>query len=119
MITSLEIIFNIINFGVNFPYTTVTNYPKGTAYTANIVKYMKEREQELFYRAEVTHSQTLNDGALNSYNGISTFTSSANVYVTEFMKALGYGAKNTYNRYCFEESSPVSNLFLGLKYMIE
>ena len=119
VITSLEIIFNIINFGVNFPYTTVTNYPKGTENTANAVSYMKERENELFYRAEVTHSQTLNDGALNSYNGISTFTSSANVAVTEFMQSLGYGAKNTYNRYCFEESSPVSNLFLGLKYMIE
>ncbi|MDQ9753482.1 hypothetical protein RFZ03_22925, partial [Acinetobacter baumannii] len=38
---------------------------------------------------------------------------------TLFMQALGYGAKNTYNRYLFEESSPVSNLFLGLKYMIE
>ena len=35
------------------------------------------------------------------------------------MRLLGYGAKNTYNRYCFEESSPVANLFLGLKYMIE
>ena len=35
------------------------------------------------------------------------------------MRALGYGAKNTYNRYCFEESSPVANLFLSLKYMIE
>ncbi len=34
-------------------------------------------------------------------------------------RALGYGAKNTYNRYCFEESSPVANLFLGIKYMIE
>ena len=56
---------------------------------------------------------------MNGYNGISTFTSSANVRVTEFMEALGYGAKNTYNRYCFEEASPVSNLFLNLKYMIE
>ena len=35
------------------------------------------------------------------------------------MQALGYGAKNTYNRYLFEESSPVANLFLNLKYMIE
>ena len=35
------------------------------------------------------------------------------------MKTLGYGAKDTYNRYCFEESSPVSNLFLNLKYMLE
>ena len=32
---------------------------------------------------------------------------------------MGYGAKNTYNRYCYEEASPVSNLFLNLKYMIE
>ena len=35
------------------------------------------------------------------------------------MQRLGYGAKNTYNRYCFEEATPVSNLFLDLKYMIE
>ena len=81
---------------------------------------MQQQESDnLFYRTETTHSQTLNDGALNRYHGISTFTSSANVNVTTFMKVLGYGAKESYNRYCFEESSPVSNLFLGLKYMIE
>jgi len=118
IIFGLEILFNVINFGVNFPYTGVTNYPKGTKHTEKAIAVMQQ-DPELFYRAEVTHSQTLNDGALNGYHGISTFTSSANVKVTEFMKHLGYGAKNTYNRYCFEESSPVSNLFLGLKYMIE
>ena len=116
----MELALNLVNFGVNFSGTVVSDYPRGTVYTASMVRYMQEREEDsLFYRAETTHSQTLNDGALNSYNGISTFTSSANVKVTEFMKALGYGAKNTYNRYCFEESSPVSNLFLNLKYMIE
>ena len=115
-----ELILNLVNFGVNFSYPGISNYPTGTESTASMIRYMKEREEDnLFYRAEVTHSQTLNDGALNSYNGITTFTSSANVKVTEFMKALGYGAKNTYNRYCFEESSPVANLFLSLKYMIE
>ena len=115
-----ELSLNLVNFGVNFSGTTVRDYPRGTAYTESMIRYMKEREEDtLFYRAETTHSQTLNDGALNNYNGISTFTSSANVNVTEFMKALGYGAKNTYNRYCFEESSPISNLFLNLKYMIE
>ena len=81
---------------------------------------MQEREEEnLFFRAETTHSQTLNDGALNGYNGVTAFTSSANVRTTEFVQALGFSAKNTYNRYLFEESSPVANLFLGLKYMIE
>lgn len=73
----------------------------------------------LFYRTEVTRSQTLNDGALNGYNGISTFTSSANVATTEFMQCLGAAAYNSWNRYCYEESSPVSNLFLNLKYLVE
>lgn len=117
---ALELCMNVLNFGVRFSYTYNTNYPKGTADTVSVLEYMEEREKDnLFYRAETTHSQTLNDGALNGYKGVSTFTSSANVRVTEFMRTLGYGAKNTYNRYCFEESSPVANLFLGVKYMIE
>ena len=116
----IELVLNLINFGLTFTGSSISNYPKGAKHTASVIRYMKERESDnLFYRAETTHSQTLNDGALNNYNGISTFTSSANVKVTEFMRALGYGAKNTYNRYCFEESSPVSNLFIGLKYMLE
>ncbi len=119
-IAAMELVLNLVNFGINFTGTTVTNYPKGTGYTKTLLAYMQEREEgNLFYRTETTHSQTLNDGALNGYHGISAFTSSANVKVTEFMQALGYGAKNTYNRYCFEESSPVSNLFLNLKYMLE
>ena len=115
----IEIIMNVINFGIAFPYTGISSYPKGTVDAENVLAYMRDCDSELFYRTEVTHSQTLNDGALNGYHGISTFTSSANVKVTTFMQALGYGAKESYNRYCFEESSPVSNLFLGLKYMIE
>jgi len=119
-VVAIELVLNLVNFGVHFTGTTVSDYPRGTTYTQSMIRYMQEREEDnLFYRAETTHSQTLNDGALNGYNGISTFTSSANVKVTEFMKRLGYGAKNTYNRYCFEESSPVSNLFLNLKYMLE
>ena len=116
----LEFVLNIVNFGVNFPCTYVKNYPLGTEYTASMIRYMKEREEDnLFYRAETTHTQTLNDGALNSYYGISTFTSSANVKVTEFTRVMGLSSKNTYNRYCYEEGSPVANLFFALKYLIE
>ena len=115
----IELTANLLAFGLYFPGTSVRDYPKGTEAAASMFRYLREREKEPFYRAETTHSQTLNDDALNGYNGISAFTSSANVRVTEFMKALGYGAKNTYNRYCFEESSPVANLFLDLKYMME
>ena len=119
-VASVELIANLICFGLYFPGTAVSDYPRGRDKTASVIRYMKERERNnLCYRAETTHSQTLNDGALNGYNGVSAFTSSANVQTTLFMQALGYGAKNTYNRYCFEEGSPVANLFLNLKYMIE
>ena len=117
---SLEIVVAMVIFGLSFTGTYVKNYPLGTNHAASVIRYMHEREEDaLFYRAEATHSQTLNDGALNGYSGVTAFSSSANVKTTEFMKALGYSAKNTYNRYLFEESSPVSNLFLGLKYMID
>ena len=120
IIIALELVLNLVNFGAAFSGTTTAFYPRGKEYTASMIRYMHEREwKEPFFRAETTHSQTLNDGALNNYNGISTFTSSANVQVTEFMKRLGYGAKNTYNRYCYEESSPVADLFLGIKYRIK
>ena len=121
LIMAAELIASLVNFGCRFSFTSVRNYPKDTKYSASMIRYMvNDREDDtLFFRAEMTHSQTLNDGALNGYNGISTFTSSANVKTTLFMQALGYGAKNTYNRYCFEEASPVSNLFLGLKYMLD
>ena len=119
-VAGVELVAGLVSFGLYFPGTNTSNYPKGLEPAASMIRYMDYREKNtLFYRAETTHSQTLNDGALNGYNGVSAFTSSANVKVTEFMKALGYGAKNTYNRYCYEESSPVSNLFLNLKYMIE
>ena len=119
LVMVLELVMNVVNFGVNFAYTDITNYPQGTEHAASMIRYMKEREDSLFYRVETTHSQTLNDGALNDYNGISTFTSSANVDVTRFMTALGFAAQDNWNRYCYEESSPVANLFLNLKYMLE
>ena len=116
----LELAVSLAGWGAQFGGTDLSFYPRGKADSKAAIAYMQEREADtLFYRAETAHSQTLNDAALNGYDGVSTFTSSANVKVTEFMHALGYGARNASNRYCYEEGSPVSNLFLNLKYMIE
>ena len=116
----LEVILSLVNFGIRFSATNISNYPYGTKYTASILRYLNEREKDSdFYRTEVTHYQTLNDGALNGYHGISLFSSSANVRVTEFTEMLGCASRNSYNRYCYEETSPVTNLFLNLKYLVE
>ena len=97
------------------------DYPKKEEDAASMFAVIRELEadSDQFCRMEVTHAQTLNDGALNGYNGITTFTSSANVATTKFMQALGAAAYPSWNRYCYEESSPVSNLFLNLKYLVE
>ncbi len=117
---TLELALSIAAFAAGYGIFDY-DYPKNGDATASMLQVMREQEngESLFYRTEMTHSQTLNDGPLNGYYGISTFTSSANVRVTEFMKRMGYGAYNTYNRYCWEEGSPVSNLFLNLKYMLQ
>ena len=115
-----ELVLNVMNFSTAFPPTIDNNLPVGPNDANTVIAHMKEQEKDNpFYRTEFTHSKTLNDGALYGYNGITAFTSSANVNVTRFMVGLGYSAKDTYNRYCYEEASPVSNLFLNVKYMIE
>ena len=116
----MELAMNVISFGTQFPFTDVADYPNSPGSSANAIAVMKEREEDSdFYRTEVTRSQTLNDGALNNYYGITTFSSSANRRVTKFLQNLGQAALPEWNRYCYEDSSPVSNLFLNLKYLIE
>lgn len=116
----LELVLQVANFGTEFPVNEY-NYPLNEEATASMIQVMKELEDdnELFYRTETTHAQILNDGALNHYYGLTTFTSSANVQVTNFAQALGFGAYKTWNRYLYEDSSPVTNLFTALKYLIE
>ncbi len=117
---ALEIVVNLVNFGCYATGAGVSNFPKGGADAVRVFNEMKTREAAtLFYRAETTHTETDNDGALNGYNGISAFTSSANLRVTKFMGKLGIMGKDTYNSYIYEETSPVANLFLALKYMVE
>ncbi len=116
----LELVLQLATFGQEFPVNQY-NYPLNEEATASMIKVMKELEDDnsLFYRTETTHSQILNDGALNYYHGLTTFSSSANVQTTMFTQALGFGAYKTWNRYLYEDSSPVTNLFTGLKYLIE
>ena len=117
---ALELVLHTALFFSGFSIANY-DYPKKEDAAVQLFQKIDEVDDgtSLFYRTEVTHAQTLNDGALNGYNGVSTFSSSANVATTEFMQCLGAAAYNSWNRYCYEESSPVSNLFLNLKYLVE
>lgn len=120
LLMGAELFLNFAFFAVSSSLVVdASGYPKGGEDAQKVVEYMQQRENDLFYRAETTHQQIFNDSALSGYSGITAFTSSANVGVTNYLRALGYGAYPTYNRYCYEHASPLSNLFLNVKYMIE
>ncbi len=108
-------------FGVNVTtVTTMDGYPRGEESTARIIEYMNEREKDTteLWRAEMTSTQTLNDGALNHYHGLSMFNSMANESMTLFSQNFGMSGWQAGNRFLYKESSPVTNLFTNLKYLI-
>lgn len=107
--------------GVSTTCTTTTiEYPTGGQNTLNVVDYMKEQEKDTpeLWRAEVTKYQTLCDSSLNKFNGLSMFSSTTNENITSFVENFGMMGWLAGNRYTYAESSPVTNLFLNLKYII-
>ena len=103
--------------------TTVTGtyeYPRGGEKTAYLIEHMDALEENTpeLWRAEMTTTQTLNDGALNHYNGLSMFNSMANEKITIFYENMGMMGWKSGNRYTYAESSPFVNMFMNLKYLI-
>lgn len=103
--------------------TTVTgtyDYPRGGETTKQVIDYMNSLEENTteLWRAETTSTQTLNDGSLNGYNGLSMFNSMANVDMTRFFENFGMMGWKSGNRYTYAEGSPVTNMFMNLKYII-
>lgn len=103
--------------------TTVTgtfDYPRGEERTEAVIDYMNSLECNTteMWRAEMTNTQTLNDGSLNGYNGLSMFNSMANEDMTVFFENFGMMGWQSGNRYTYAESSPVTNTFMNLKYLI-
>lgn len=102
--------------------TTRSAYPKEAANVQALLEYAEERDKQsgtLFSRTEVTNTQSLNDGALNGYHGVSIFTSSANVNFNRFSRSLGLSSWPGSNRYAYYEGTPFANMMLGIRYLID
>ena len=72
----------------------------------------------MFYRTEMSSWYTLNDPALYSYDGISQFSSMANKNVTTFLRTLGLPGSEAGNRYYYALTSPLTNMFTGIQYIL-
>ena len=102
-------------------FTESSYYPTEKVDTAAMVDTIQWQEEENvdLWRAEVAMKQTLNDGTLLGYNGISVFSSAANSRVSAFLQSIGLASSVASNRYVYQESDPFTNLVLGLKYLID
>jgi uncharacterized membrane protein YfhO len=100
--------------------TTIYDYPRGGESTKKVVDHMKEAEKDTpeLWRAEFTSTQTLCDSSLNHFNGISMFNSMTNETFTRFAENFGLMGWLSGNRYTYAESSPITDLFMNLKYLI-
>ncbi len=102
-------------------FTESSYYPYEKVDTAAMVETIRWKEEENvdLWRAEVALKQTLNDGTLLGYNGVSVFSSAANSRVSAFLQSIGMAASVAGNRYVYQEADPFTNLLLGIKYLID
>lgn len=109
-------------FGVKkVAFTSRSSYPKDREAVQTLLEKAEKLEEgkNLFWRTEATNTHTLNDGALNNYNGVTIFTSSANVNFNRFSRSLGTSSWPGSNRFLYYESSPFVNAMCGVKYLLD
>lgn len=97
--------------------TTYSIYPRDNDAITSLIDSVEENDSG-FYRLETTTNYTINDPALYGYKGVSQFSSTANVNVTNLMQGLGLFASAAGNRYYYNQNTAVINMFLNLKYII-
>lgn len=98
--------------------TKMENYPKNAAQVESLMETAYAKSKDELFRTEFVKWQTLNDGALNSIYGLTTFNSMVDSSYAKTFKYMGLAASVENNRYAYYESSPVTNLFLNIKYLI-
>ncbi len=69
-----------------------------------------------FYRAEHVFNRKYNDNLVLDINGVSEFTSTFNASCVKFLERLGYYTSSPIVKY--STSNPVTDSFLGIKYVI-
>ena len=121
ILAAAEIVSSMANGVRTVSSTSKDDYPRGAEDTQKVISEMNDIEAMStdLWRSEFTTTQTLNDGALNGTRGVSAFSSMLNVNITKFAEDFGVAGWQSGNRYCYYESSPVTNLFLNLKYIID
>lgn len=84
----------------------------------DIMKLAEEAKEEGFARIEIAQASNLNSPALYHFRGLSQFSSSINADVTALMERIGLEGSPEKNRFNYNETNPVTNAMLNVKFII-
>ena len=80
--------------------------------------YIREKDDELFFRVELSNVQNLMSPMVMNYYGISNFSSMTMFNVAKSQCALGLDG-NDENEFTYDNQTPIYNCVFGLKYIID
>lgn len=98
--------------------TIGTSYRKEYFANSTDVRKLAEKTNDEFVRVEMDKLYTLNDPAMYHYKGVSQFSSSINADTTAIMEKLGMDGSPGRNRFNYNQTNPVTNALLNIKYII-
>lgn len=98
--------------------TSHDGYPDQNEAIQELKSNIEENETDEFYRMEMQAYYTINDASIYGYNGVSLFSSTVNESITNFVSGMGMIGWDAGNRYYYSETSPLTNSFLNIKYML-
>ena len=98
--------------------TSRSSYPDQYDTVQKSLSAIKAQDDEKFYRTEFSAFYSLNDPPLYGFQGLSQFASTANVNVTNYLEGIGLLGWDAGNRYYYAETSPLTNAFADIKYLI-
>jgi uncharacterized membrane protein YfhO len=108
----------IVSINYNWDITQVlSNFYNDYESTEELLKYVDDYDNSLFYRIENTTMMTLNDSSWYNYNGLTTFSSMAYVSMATLQNKLGIPG-NGINSYYYVQSTPIYDLMFDIKYFI-
>ncbi|SRR5574344_688842 len=108
----------IVSINLNWNITQVLSifYQDYNA-TEELLNYVDDYDNSLFYRIENTSMMTLNDASWYNYHGMTTFSSMAYQSMAVLQNNLGMPG-NDINSYYYVQSTPIYDLMFDMKYFI-
>ena len=118
IVVLVEIVGSAYNGVATVRTTDRVSFPLQNEQIQNLLDQREPQHDADFFRTEFSTWWSTNDPSLYSFDGISFFSSMANVGMSRFMAGMGLRAWDRGNSYSYAETTPLNNAILNMRYLI-